>query len=487
MSENIKIEGETGLDLPAHDAESGKDESQRDLTGKNEGEVTRADEKNEEGTKERIEQMAGIIKQKGTGLTTGKDIESKPTDDRNDHDSIKIEEKVVFVNRKGTQPLTQSEEIPLLKNEESSTKIEQMADFIKRKGEQPDDQKADNLRNPNPEIKPKGQDMINQMADLVKKKGTDRNPRQTNLNDSLERRDISRSTINKPDDRSNSNINEECRLLKAEVDKLRNRVNELECKDQKDDRDIRPKKYGNSDTNVQRTSEYTSVGSRRRNYEVSEGDLRDSMNMDRSRLSQTQYKPEKRDSEGRSSQYQSANKPRADAARSGYNSNSKYQQRPLFHNTTSDFKVSDSLQNPRETMTFGEKRENDSFFYRRQPENRGRPDTRQNDTYAGARPNDSRTNQAGVQTSEVFFGNYKELRLQRFENFHQKLNELMKELRVPEAMSESLSQETELKNQWRFIKSLVTGMTDAGRQRRDNEARAPPSYSANKPRMLRYN
>jgi hypothetical protein len=77
-------------------------------------------------------------------------------------------------------------------------------------------------------------------------------------------------------------------------------------------------------------------------------------------------------------------------------------------------------------------------------------------------------------TAEPFFGQYKELRLQRYEKFHSKLQELMKELSVeertrllPEHREES--QETELKREWKFVKDLVQTLVKANKRIRELE------------------
>ena len=77
-------------------------------------------------------------------------------------------------------------------------------------------------------------------------------------------------------------------------------------------------------------------------------------------------------------------------------------------------------------------------------------------------------------SSEPFFGQYKELRLQRFEKFHAKLQELMKELSVEERTRllpdrREESQEAELKREWKFVKDLVQTLVKANKRIRELE------------------
>lgn len=77
-------------------------------------------------------------------------------------------------------------------------------------------------------------------------------------------------------------------------------------------------------------------------------------------------------------------------------------------------------------------------------------------------------------TAEPFFGQYKELRLQRYEKFHTKLQELMKELSVEERTRllpdrREESQEAELKREWKFVKDLVQTLVKANKRIRELE------------------
>ena len=419
--------------------------------------------------------------------------QTETLNDKSKHNN-RISDIANLVKRRGTEDdhkkLDKSQEMP-----KDLDSIGLLAGIIKKKGNEQQvlerdntkktDAKEDRAKSIDKAIK-NGPSMIDQMAELVKKRGETKLSRHERLNDSLEMRGADKVT---PVAGDAQKISEECQHLRTEVSKLRNRVNELENKDQKQEKPLKLRSYGQSDTNVNRTVDYQSLGSRNRNYDIPSRDLNESINLDRNRISHIQYhSSEKPRSDARTTNLQSDSTFRDDPVRSAQNSNSKYQTRPTLHNTASHFREQETHHTGRDTVKFGEQRTGDSFFYKRPYERAGPKASAGFSAGTAGRPSETRPQYGvGAPTSEIFFGNFKELRLQRFESFHQKLSELMKELRVPEAMSEPHSQETTLKNQWRFIKSLVTGMSEASRQRRDNEARAPQTHSANKPRMLRYN
>lgn len=274
-------------------------------------------------------------------------------------------------------------------------------------------------------------------------------------------------------------IRAECKELREEVERLRSRVGELERKEGPTSRPVR--NWNRQSDSQLRMMTNSPSSTRRRNQNI-EPIQENSVNLNDSRSYSNQFSPGDPRTNYRTRVIQTTyrNSPTEGLYRSferiENQTDWKQYPRPETFTRTSDFRLGESLQRGGNTMTFGQRRDDLT-----------RPGNRVSDRYSNPQQFQSSGVQPPISTSEVFFGNYKELRLQRFESFHKKLGDLMKDLGVEDAFVDHHSQEGELKSQWRFIKDLVTGMTNVGRQRRDNEARAPPSYVSTRTRVLRYN
>ena len=113
-------------------------------------------------------------------------------------------------------------------------------------------------------------------------------------------------------------------------------------------------------------------------------------------------------------------------------------------------------------------------------------------SFTDEKQNNNRSGQKPSATVEPFFGHFKDLKLQRYERFHTKLQDLMKELKVEERSrilpdQREEIQEAELKREWKFIKDIVQNLVQANKRIRELENQVEKPIAPQGYERRRYN